>query len=121
MAGVTDRILRLLCRQQGAGLAIAEMSHSHPNLRTHKKSRTRGVDLQEPSPRIVQLLGYDASMLADAARYHAYQGADIIDLNHLGCPAKKVCQVAAGSALMGQPEKRWPKFSLPCAKLLTFP
>ncbi len=104
MAGVTDRVYRTLCREQGAGYAVAEMTHSKPELRTHKKSRTRQADLTEPAPRAVQLLGYDPHMLAEAARWHVAHGADIIDLN-LGCPAKKVCSVAAGSALMEDPKR----------------
>ncbi len=84
-------------------MTIAEMSHSHPQLLQQKKSLTRGVDTSEPAPRVIQLLGYDASMLAEAARYHADRGADIIDLN-LGCPAKKVCRISAGSALMQHPK-----------------
>jgi len=104
MAGVTDRVFRDLCRQQGAGYAVAEMTHSKPDLRGQKKSRTRRAERNEPAPRAVQLLGHDPYMLADAARWHVEQGADIIDLN-LGCPAKKVCNVAAGSALMGDPKR----------------
>ncbi len=104
MAGVTDRVFRTLCREQGAGYAVAEMTHSKPELRHHGKSRTRQADTREPAPRAIQLLGYDPQMLADAARWHVERGADIIDLN-LGCPAKKVCNVAAGSALMGDPKR----------------
>lgn len=104
MAGVTDRVFRTLCREQGAGYAVAEMTHSKPHLRNNKKSRTRRADSAEPAPRAIQLLGHDPKLLADAARWHVDQGADIIDLN-LGCPAKKVCNVAAGSALMGNPAR----------------
>ena len=103
MAGVTDQVFRQLCRRHGAGYAVAEMTHSKPELRNQKKSRTRTADLREPAPRVVQLLGYDPAMLAEAARWHVDHGAQIIDLN-LGCPAKKVCNVAAGSALMGRPD-----------------
>lgn len=103
MAGVTDRVFRQLCREQGAGHAVAEMTHSKPQLRQQKKSLTRRADPLEPAPRTVQLLGHDPIMLAEAARWHVDRGAQIIDLN-LGCPAKKVCNVAAGSALMGRPD-----------------
>ncbi|SIN74541.1 tRNA-U20-dihydrouridine synthase [Sulfurivirga caldicuralii] len=104
MAGVTDRVFRTLCREQGAGYAVAEMTHSKPDLRNHRKSLTRRADSAEPAPHAVQLLGHDPQLLADAARWHVDQGADIIDLN-LGCPAKKVCNVAAGSALMSDPAR----------------
>ncbi|HID01550.1 MAG TPA: tRNA dihydrouridine synthase DusB [Piscirickettsiaceae bacterium] len=103
MAGVTDRVFRQLCRRHGAGYTVAEMTHSKPQLRTQRKSCTRRADLSEPAPRVIQLLGYDPTMLAEAARWHVAQGAQIIDLN-LGCPAKKVCNVAAGAALMRQPK-----------------
>lgn len=102
MAGITDRVFRQLCRRHGAGYTVAEMTHSKPQLRAQRKSRTRTADLSEPPPRVIQLLGYDPTMLAEAARWHVDQGAQIIDLN-LGCPAKKVCNVAAGAALMSQP------------------
>ena len=103
MAGITDRVFRQLCREMGAGYAVGEMTHSRADLRSLKKSLTRHADRTESPPRAVQLLGYDPQMLADAARWHVERGAQIIDLN-LGCPAKKVCNVAAGSALMSQPK-----------------
>lgn len=103
MAGITDSVFRQLCRKMGAGYAVGEMTHSRAELRQHRKSRTRQADRRDPEPRAVQLLGYDPQMLADAARWHVERGAQVIDLN-LGCPAKKVCNVAAGSALMGEPK-----------------
>ena len=99
MAGVTDRPFRVLARRLGAGLAIAEMAHSDPRLRDTEKSRTRRDHHGEPGPIAVQLAGSDATLLAEAARWNVEQGAEIIDLN-MGCPAKKVCGAAAGSALL---------------------
>ena len=83
--------------------SLSEMVASQKQLWDSKKSSTRHVDLNDPEPRAVQLLGTNAQELADAARWQQENGAQIIDLN-LGCPAKKVCSVAAGSALMGKPE-----------------
>ncbi len=103
MAGVTDRVFRQLCRQQGVGYAVGEMVASQKQLWDSAKSSTRRADKSEPEPRIVQLLGTDPQLLAEAAAFQVAQGAQIIDLN-LGCPAKKVCSVAAGSALMGNPK-----------------
>jgi tRNA-dihydrouridine synthase B len=99
MAGVTDKPFRQLCRRLGAGLAVSEMTHSDPRLRDTAKSRRRLDHDGEPGPVSVQIAGYDAAMLAEAARWNVDQGADIIDIN-MGCPAKKVCNVAAGSALL---------------------
>ncbi|MEX0951229.1 MAG: tRNA dihydrouridine synthase DusB [Gammaproteobacteria bacterium] len=99
MAGVTDRPFRQLCRQLGAGLAVSEMVSANPDLRMTRKSRLRLDHQGEPGPRAVQIAGADPHMLADAARYNADQGAEIIDIN-MGCPAKKVCNVYAGSALL---------------------
>jgi len=104
MAGITDAVFRDLCRQNGASYTLAEMVASKKQLWDSKKSSTRHVDTSEPEPRAVQLIGTDAHELADAAAWQVSQGAQIIDLN-MGCPAKKVCAVAAGSALMGQPEQ----------------
>lgn len=103
MAGVTDAVYRNICRQNGACYTLSEMVASQKQLWDSKKSSTRHVDLNDPEPRAVQLLGTNAQELADAARWQQENGAHIIDLN-LGCPAKKVCSVAAGSALMGKPE-----------------
>lgn len=103
MAGVTDAVYRSICRQHGACYTLSEMVASKKQLWDSKKSSTRHVNLNDPEPRAVQLLGTNAQELADAARWQQENGAQIIDLN-LGCPAKKVCSVAAGSALMGKPQ-----------------
>ncbi|HXD84547.1 MAG TPA: tRNA dihydrouridine synthase DusB [Rudaea sp.] len=99
MAGVTDKPFRLLCKRLGAGLATSEMTTSDPKLWTTRKSLKRMDHAGEPDPVSVQIAGYDPAMLAEAARYNADQGARIIDIN-MGCPAKKVCNVYAGSALL---------------------
>lgn len=99
MAGVTDRPFRLLCRRLGAGLAVSEMVIADSSLWHTRKSRLRLDHTGEPEPRSVQIAGGDPGMLADAARFNAAHGAQIIDIN-MGCPAKKVCNKAAGSALM---------------------
>ena len=99
MAGVTDRPFRTLCRRFGAGLAVSEMVSSRPELRGTRKSRLRLEHRGEASPVSVQIAGADPAMMADAARFNAAEGAQIIDIN-MGCPAKKVCNVAAGSALL---------------------
>jgi tRNA-dihydrouridine synthase B len=99
MAGVTDVPFRRLCRRLGAGLAVSEMVASDPDLRDTRKSRLRRCHDDEPSPRAVQIAGSDPAQLADAARFNVDHGAQIIDIN-MGCPAKKVCRVAAGSALL---------------------
>jgi tRNA-dihydrouridine synthase B len=99
MAGVTDKPFRQLCKRLGAGLATTEMTTSDPRLWTTRKSLKRMDHAGEPDPVSAQIAGYDPAMLADAARYNADQGAQIIDIN-MGCPAKKVCNVYAGSALL---------------------
>jgi tRNA-dihydrouridine synthase B len=99
MAGVTDKPFRQLCKKLGAGLAVSEMTTSDPRLWTTRKSLKRMDHAGEPAPVSVQIAGYDPAMLADAARYNADAGAQIIDIN-MGCPAKKVCNVYAGSALL---------------------
>ena len=99
MAGVTDRPFRQLCRRLGAGLTVSEMVTSDPRLRTTRKTLQRIDHSGEPAPRSVQIAGADPAQLADAARFNVARGADIIDIN-MGCPAKKVCNVAAGSALL---------------------
>lgn len=103
MAGVTDRPFRLLCRKLGAGLAVSEMVIADSKLWHTRKSRTRMNHAGEPEPRSVQIAGGDPDMLANAARLNAEYGAQIIDIN-MGCPAKKVCNKAAGSALMRDEE-----------------
>ena len=99
MAGVTDRPFRSLCRRFGASLAVSEMISSRPELRGSRKSRLRLEHRGEAGPVAVQIAGADPAMMADAARLNAAEGAQIIDIN-MGCPAKKVCNVAAGSALL---------------------
>lgn len=99
MAGVTDRPFRQLCRRLGAGLAVSEMVASNPALRDTRKSRLKRDHTGEPEPRIVQIAGGDPEMLAAAARFNVDEGAQIIDIN-MGCPAKKVCNKQAGSALL---------------------
>ena len=99
MAGVTDRPFRQLCRQYGAGLAVSEMVIADPSFWKTRKSKHRLDHEGEQAPISVQIAGGDAQMLAESARLNAEQGAQIIDIN-MGCPAKKVCNKAAGSALM---------------------
>jgi tRNA-dihydrouridine synthase B len=99
MAGVTDLPFRKLCRRMGAGIAASEMVTSDVRLWNTSKSRLRMDHRDEPEPRVVQIAGYDAGMMADAARMNVELGAQVIDIN-FGCPAKKVCNRAAGSALM---------------------
>ena len=99
MAGVTDRPFRTLCRRLGASFAISEMVSSDPHLRSTEKSRQRVDHVGESEPRWVQIAGADPRQMAEAARRNADAGAQIIDIN-MGCPAKKVCNRAAGSALL---------------------
>lgn len=99
MAGVTDRPFRQLCKKLGAGLAVSEMVSSHSLLWGSEKTRRRANHDGEVGPRMVQISGANPRMLANAARYNADNGAQIIDIN-MGCPAKKVCNVMAGSALL---------------------
>jgi tRNA-dihydrouridine synthase B len=99
MAGVTDRPFRQLCKRLGAGMAVSEMVTCRADLRDSLKSRRRRDHEGEVEPRIVQIAGGDPEMMAEAARYNVAEGAQIIDIN-MGCPAKKVCNKAAGSALL---------------------
>jgi tRNA-dihydrouridine synthase B len=99
MAGVTDRPFRQLCKALGAGMAVSEMVTSRAELRDSLKSRRRRDHEGEVEPRIVQIAGAEPEMMAEAARDNAAEGAQIIDIN-MGCPAKKVCNKAAGSALL---------------------
>ena len=99
MAGITDRPFRRLARRFGAALAVSEMVSSRPELRNSRKTRLRRDHAGEPDPISVQIAGADPHMLADAARFNVGEGAQIIDIN-MGCPAKKVCNVHAGSALL---------------------
>jgi len=99
MAGVTDRPFRELCRQLGAGMTVSEMITSRPDLRDSRKTRLRMEHTGEPGPIIVQIAGGVPQLMAEAAAYNVANGAQIIDIN-MGCPAKKVCKVDAGSALL---------------------
>ncbi|MET0327789.1 MAG: tRNA dihydrouridine synthase DusB [Luteimonas sp.] len=99
MAGVTDKPFRQLCKRLGAGLAMSEMTISDPRFWQTEKSLRRMDHDGEPAPVGVQIAGTEPAMLADAARYNVDHGAQIIDIN-MGCPAKKVCNAWAGSALM---------------------
>ena len=99
MAGVTDRPFRQLCRRLGAGLAVSEMVSSNALLWGSEKTRRRIDHAGEDAPVAVQIAGADPLMMADAARFNVDHGAQIIDIN-MGCPAKKVCNLMAGSALL---------------------
>ena len=99
MAGVTDKPFRLLCKRLGAGLAVSEMTSSDPRFWTTAKSLHRMDHVGEPDPVSVQIAGTVPEIMADAARYNVDHGAQLIDIN-MGCPAKKVCNTWAGSALM---------------------
>ena len=99
MAGVTDRPFRQLCRALGAGMTVSEMVSADPRLQKTRKTQLRRDHQGEPGPRAVQIAGAEPAMLADAARFNVDNGAEIIDIN-MGCPAKKVCNVLAGSALL---------------------
>jgi tRNA-dihydrouridine synthase B len=99
MAGVTDRPFRVLCKRMGAGYAVSEMVASNPRLWRTDKSQRRIDHAGESAPVAVQIAGADPAMMADAARYNVDRGAQVIDIN-MGCPAKKVCNAAAGSALL---------------------
>jgi tRNA-dihydrouridine synthase B len=99
MAGITDRPFRRLARRFGAALAVSEMVSVRPELRHSRKTRLRLDHAGEPGPVSVQIAGADPTMMAEAARLNVGEGAEIIDIN-MGCPAKKVCNAAAGSALL---------------------
>ena len=103
MAGVTDRPFRQLCKRLGAGLAVSEMVSCNSLLWGSAKTRRRADHRGETEPRSVQIAGADPGMMADAARFNVDNGAQIIDIN-MGCPAKKVCNVMAGSALLRDEE-----------------
>ena len=100
MAGVTDLPFRQLCHTWGAGLVVSEMINANPSLRDTPKTRLRSTHDDEIEPRSVQIAGNDPQQMAAAAKYNVQLGAQIIDIN-MGCPAKKVCRKAAGSALLG--------------------
>src|SRR3954465_7386666 len=99
MAGVTDRPFRQLCKRLGAGYAVSEMVTSRKDLWTSLKTSRRADHEGEAAPIAVQIAGTDAAMMGEAAAYNVDRGAQIIDIN-MGCPAKKVCNKWAGSALM---------------------
>ncbi|MBI5439230.1 MAG: tRNA dihydrouridine synthase DusB [Nitrosomonadales bacterium] len=99
MAGVTDRPFRMLCKRMGAGMAVSEMVASNSLLYGSEKTKRRANHEGEADPISVQIVGADAGMLAQAAKYNVDRGAQIIDIN-MGCPAKKICHVMAGSALL---------------------
>ncbi len=103
MAGVTDLPFRKLCRSLGAGMAVSEMVSSNSLLWGSDKTKRRASHEGETDPKSVQIMGTEPAMMAEAAKYNADNGAQIIDIN-MGCPAKKVCNVLAGSALL-QDEK----------------
>src|SRR3954462_2095029 len=99
MAGVTDRPFRMLCKRLGAGYAVSEMVTSRKDLWNSLKTSRRANHDGEVEPIAVQIAGTDAEMMAEAARYNIDRRAKIHDIN-MGCPAKKVCNKWAGSALM---------------------
>jgi len=104
MVGVTDRFFRQLCRELGAGYVVTEMLAANPALRETRTSQMRGDFVGEPAPFAVQIAGSEPQWMAEAARYNVARGAGIIDIN-MGCPAKKVCNKLAGSALLTRPEQ----------------
>jgi tRNA-dihydrouridine synthase B len=99
MAGITDRPFRMLCREMGAAMAVSEMVTSNKQLWHSRKTQLRLDHSGEQTPRSVQIAGTDPGQMAEAARFNVENGAQIIDIN-MGCPAKKVCSVMAGSALL---------------------
>jgi tRNA-dihydrouridine synthase B len=103
MAGISDRPFRSLCKDFGAGMAVSEMVASNPALREHKKTLLKADHEGEHGLCSVQIVGTEPKHMAEAALYNVRRGAQIIDIN-MGCPAKKVCAVAAGSALLRDPE-----------------
>jgi len=99
MAGVTDRPFRQLCKAMGAGMAVSEMVASNSLLWGSEKTIRRGNHEGEVEPKVIQIAGSEPAMMAEAAKYNVDKGAQIVDIN-MGCPAKKICNVAAGSALL---------------------
>ena len=104
MAGITDLPFRHMVQKFGVGMTVAEMVSSNPSLQFTEKSRLRRINVSEPLPRAVQIVGNEPRDMAIAAARHVDLGAGLIDIN-MGCPAKKVCRRAAGSALLAD-EKR---------------
>ncbi len=119
MAGVTDRPFRQLCRALGAGLTVSEMVSANPDLWRTRKTRLRLDHRGEPGPVMVQIAGSDPGQMAAAARFNVDNGAQIIDIN-MGCPKKKVCNRAAGSALL-RDEKRVARILQQVVKAVTVP
>ncbi len=103
MAGITDKPYREICQYFGAGLTYSEMISSDLSLLKTRKTQNRLLQSSEPEPRTVQILGTDPRVMAESAQFNQSIGANIIDIN-MGCPAKKVCSKAAGSALMKEPK-----------------
>jgi len=103
MAGVTDQPFRQLCKRLGAGYVVSEMVSCRPDLRRSRKTLQRSDHRGESNPIAVQIVGTEPGMMAEAANYNVSHGAQIIDIN-MGCPAKKVCNKLAGSALLADPE-----------------
>ena len=103
MAGITDHPYRAICRDYGAGLTVSEMITSDASLFHTRKTQLRLIQKNEPTPRSVQIVGTDPEVMANAAQFNVENGANIIDIN-MGCPAKKVCNTFAGSALMRDPK-----------------
>jgi tRNA-dihydrouridine synthase B len=99
MAGVTDRPFRQLCKKMGAGMAVSEMISSNSLLWGSEKTKRRANHDGETEPRCVQIVGAEPRLLAKAAQLNVENGAQIVDIN-MGCPAKKICSVMAGSALL---------------------
>ena len=104
MVGVTDKFFRALCRELGAGYVVSEMLPANPALRETETSQLRGDFAGEEGPVAIQIAGSDPGWMADAAVYNESRGAQIVDIN-MGCPAKKVCNKLAGSALLTNPGK----------------
>jgi tRNA-dihydrouridine synthase B len=104
MVGVTDKFFRNLCRELGAGYVVSEMLAANPVLRETETSQLRGDFAGEEGPVTVQIAGSDPHWMADAAVYNEKRGAQIVDIN-MGCPAKKVCNKLAGSALLTSPDQ----------------
>jgi len=102
MAGITDKPFRTLCRQLGADYCVSEMVTSRVNLWETEKTKARLPTEDEVSPRIIQIVGGDADLMAESAVRACDYGAELVDIN-MGCPAKKVCRKAAGSALLAEP------------------
>ena len=103
MAGITDLPFRKICKKLGAGLVVSEMTAANPDTWNSKKTKNRIKFQSEEYPRSVQIAGFCPKMMADAAIHNVQLGAQVIDIN-MGCPAKKVCKRAAGSALLKEPE-----------------